>query len=142
MRGSYLLAEMLVIVLLITIVSSLTISVCGPALCSARESVAESLIDQLDQACRMYKADNAVYPPSHNGSRSMAAALSDERLCLKYLEFQDGMLLDGYVRNPIADVEILNYEQYRICGNSPACIGIRIWGRDCSGDPEGVNNWR
>ncbi len=74
---------------------------------SQRRKVAESLLDQLHQACLSYELDNAVYPPGDGfGSRDLARALSKPVKC-RYPHPTQGpgpfahLHPEGSFRNPI-----------------------------------------
>lgn len=151
-RGGFTLVELLVVIVIIALLAALLLPALVKALCSGKQGGAQSLIDNLSQATKMYESDFAAYPPGNgSGSATLVNALKTFGAKKQsYFEFQNGTLDGaGNIMSPIRPgVDILYYKNQRV--NFPGNQGdanahnkqsFDIWCADCNNITNGCNNW-
>lgn len=148
--SGFTLVELLVVIVIIALLAALLLPAIIRALCNARQGGAQQLIDNLQQATKMYETDFGVYP-AQSGTSTNSGALAK---ALKstgpkkqaYFEFQPGSLEAGSedILSPIRSGDELSYRNNK---NNPPNAAAKnkqsfdIWCPDCNNIADGVNNW-
>jgi len=142
-RRGFTLVELLVVIVIIGLLAALLLPAIFKAICSAKAGTAESLIENLSQAAKLYETDQSTYPPGDgSGSASLATAvLAPGAKGLPYMQAKQ------LIRTPAGDIVNPTYGGTAILYYARNFPGVPaadaqnkdsfdIWGWGCSGDPK------
>jgi prepilin-type N-terminal cleavage/methylation domain-containing protein len=144
-RRGFTLVELLIVILVISILASIIVAGIVAALNAAKETQAQQLITQIENAAILYARDFGDLPPTQAGepyeSGSLANALSKlgpKKQPYMYFEEPDVMAWpmsdSSHIRNPANPKTSIHVRRGK--------RELEIWAEDCDGDPIGIRNWK
>ena len=149
-RSGFTLIEMLVVIVIIMILAAILIPTVMRAICQGRQASMRAMISQLEQACKSYELDHAVYPESNAAfdTAGLARALSKaSKKHSAYFEFKESHIdKSGNIVNPVYQGEDFLKYRNNVGITDPKLKGknkngVDMWARGCDKVDDSINNW-